>query len=61
MRGDQAAKDGGSVSLLVPEDLSSLDSVHTFAKAIQSMIVLMNAGVMACPYAKTKDGFEWQF
>lgn len=46
-------------------DLSSLDSVHAFAKDIISDynsldILINNAGVMMCPYSKTKDGFENQ-
>ena len=46
-------------------DLSSLDSVRTFAsnflKEEQRLDILINnAGVMACPKASTKDGFELQ-
>ena len=51
--------------LLMHLDLSSLDSVRNFAKEFLSKysklnILINNAGVMACPYMKTKDGFEMQ-
>ena len=47
-------------------DLASLESVRTFAdKVVNSEprldILINNAGVMACPYQKTEDGFEMQF
>ena len=46
-------------------DLNSLQSVQTFADGIQSAydrldILINNAGVMACPFSKTEDGFEIQ-
>ena len=46
-------------------DLSSLNSVRTFADTFSSKyeklhILINNAGVMMCPYSKTKDGFEMQ-
>jgi NAD(P)-dependent dehydrogenase (short-subunit alcohol dehydrogenase family) len=46
-------------------DLSSLDSIKKFAgeinKEVKELNVLINnAGVMMCPYSKTKDGFEIQ-
>ncbi len=46
-------------------DLVSLDSIKTFAEAISSTydrldLLINNAGVMACPFSKTKDGFEIQ-
>ena len=51
--------------LLMHLDLSSLDSVRNFTKEFLSKysklnILINNAGVMACPYMKTKDGFEMQ-
>ena len=51
--------------LLMHLDLSSLDSVRDFAKEFLSKysklnILINNAGVMSCPYMKTKDGFEMQ-
>lgn len=49
-------------------DLDSLDSVRSVAQTIlddssMSMIDVMvnNAGIMACPYEKTKDGLEMHF
>ncbi|MFT4740916.1 MAG: NAD(P)-dependent dehydrogenase (short-subunit alcohol dehydrogenase family) [Algoriphagus sp.] len=46
-------------------DLGSLDSVKAFSKGILSDynnldVLINNAGVMMCPYSKTKDGFEIQ-
>ncbi|KAL4238823.1 Retinol dehydrogenase 13 [Mactra antiquata] len=47
-------------------DLASLKSVRECADQInnnesQLDILINNAGVMACPYMKTEDGFEMQF
>ena len=47
-------------------DLASLESVRAFANKILDTepridILINNAGVMACPYQKTEDGFEMQF
>jgi len=47
-------------------DLASLDSVRKFAGNILKNerrldILINNAGVMACDYQKTEDGFEMQF
>lgn len=46
-------------------DLNSLDSVKSFVETFtknnkQLDILINNAGVMMCPYSKTKDGFEIQ-
>lgn len=46
-------------------DLSSLESVQTFSEEILANYnrldgLINNAGIMMCPYAKTKDGFEIQ-
>ena len=46
--------------------LASLDSVRTFTDSILKSerrldILINNAGVMACDYQKTEDGFEMQF
>ncbi|UII26330.1 oxidoreductase [Fulvivirga maritima] len=46
-------------------DLGSLKSIESFAKEFlqqydQLNILINNAGVMMCPYAKTEDGFEIQ-
>ena len=43
-------------------DLSDLASVRAFADGVQGLDVLVNnAGVMALPEGRTKDGFEMQF
>ncbi|XP_060726030.1 retinol dehydrogenase 12, like isoform X2 [Tachysurus vachellii] len=46
-------------------DLADFNSIREFAQNINSEekqlnILINNAGVMACPYAKTADGFEMQ-
>ncbi|MCW2652892.1 MAG: dehydrogenase, short-chain alcohol dehydrogenase like protein [Mycobacterium sp.] len=42
-------------------DLQDLASVHEFADGVDAVDVLVNnAGIMAVPYAVTKDGFESQ-
>jgi len=46
-------------------DLGSLNSIKTFATSFLKSydkldILINNAGVMACPYSKTEDGFEIQ-
>jgi NAD(P)-dependent dehydrogenase (short-subunit alcohol dehydrogenase family) len=60
-----AAKNRGGLEL-VELDLASLDSVRVCANALVDAakpfdLVIANAGVMACPYGKTVDGFEIQF
>ena len=47
-------------------DLMSLQSIKEFSDEFIKTgnplhVLLNNAGIMACPYAKTKDGFESQF
>lgn len=47
-------------------DLSDLDSVRAWASRAQDFglpldLVVANAGVMACPEMKTKQGYEYQF
>ncbi|MFY0675298.1 MAG: SDR family NAD(P)-dependent oxidoreductase [Bacteroidia bacterium] len=46
-------------------DLNSLDSIKSFANSILTTysrldVLINNAGIMMCPYAKTKDGLEIQ-
>jgi NAD(P)-dependent dehydrogenase (short-subunit alcohol dehydrogenase family) len=46
-------------------DLNSLESVSSFSSAFisnhnQLDIMINNAGIMMCPFSKTKDGFEIQ-
>jgi NAD(P)-dependent dehydrogenase (short-subunit alcohol dehydrogenase family) len=60
----QAANGGGLQ--LVELDLASLTSVRACADALVAAgnpfdLVIANAGVMACPFGKTEDGFETQF
>jgi NAD(P)-dependent dehydrogenase (short-subunit alcohol dehydrogenase family) len=47
-------------------DLSSFASVRSFAKEFKSKFLklnylFLNAGVMACPFALSADGYEMQF
>ncbi len=47
-------------------DLSSLAAIRTFAERFRADhthldLLFNNAGVMAIPYRKTQDSFEWQF
>jgi NAD(P)-dependent dehydrogenase (short-subunit alcohol dehydrogenase family) len=51
---------------LMQLDLASLKSVHAFSEEFRQNydrldVLMNNAGVMACPYGKTEDGFEKQF
>mmetsp|Transcript_8231 Transcript_8231/g.12646 ORF Transcript_8231/g.12646 Transcript_8231/m.12646 type:complete len:324 (+) Transcript_8231:58-1029(+) len=51
--------------VFLPLDLSSLENVREFVKSFTSQytrldILIANAGIMMCPYSKTKDGFESQ-
>jgi NAD(P)-dependent dehydrogenase (short-subunit alcohol dehydrogenase family) len=59
------AKNGGGIELIAL-DLASLDSVRACADKLVAAgkpldIVINNAGVMACPFSRTADGFEMQF
>ena len=47
-------------------DLGSFESIRGFVKKFEAMklplyVLINNAGVMACPFNKTKDGHELQF
>jgi NAD(P)-dependent dehydrogenase (short-subunit alcohol dehydrogenase family) len=60
-----AAAHGGSLEL-VALDLASLESVRACADALLAKgepfdVIVANAGVMATPFGKTRDGFETQF
>jgi NAD(P)-dependent dehydrogenase (short-subunit alcohol dehydrogenase family) len=59
------AANGGALEL-VALDLASLTSVRTCAEAVMAKakpldLIIANAGVMACPFGHTADGFETQF
>jgi len=61
---DQAANGGGLT--LTQLDLADLANVRACADRLNAAgdkfdIVIANAGVMATPFGKTKDGFETQF
>lgn len=66
-KGEQALKDilePGRVELL-ELDVGSMESVRTAAKNFLSKstklnVLVNNAGIMACPEARTEDGFESQ-
>jgi len=61
---EEVAKAGGSIEL-VELDLASLASVRAcadkLAKGKSLTAVIGNAGIMACPFGHTADGFEMQF
>jgi len=59
-------KDRGADVEYMHLDLSRLASVARFAEEYKVRykkldILINNAGVMATPYRRTEDGFEWQF
>ncbi len=61
-----AATRGGGRFELVELDLASLASVRACADALNADgdpfdVVIANAGIMACPFGRTVDGFETQF
>lgn len=61
----QAATGSGGLDL-VALDLASLTSVRACADALAEDgrpfdLVIANAGIMACPFGRTADGFEIQF
>ena len=60
------AEAGNPAVTLVEADLASLSSVRKaasdlLARAEPFDVIIANAGVMACPFGKTQDGFETQF
>ncbi len=60
-KGDEAAAGITGDTEVRRLDLQDLASVHEFAAGVTDVDVLVNnAGIMAVPYAVTKDGFESQ-
>jgi len=65
-RGEEAVKEvGGAAIFLTTLDLASLESVKAFVEKFLATYkrldaLINNAGIMACPYATTKEGFELQ-
>lgn len=69
-RGEDALKDiktasGSDKVFFLQLDLASLDSVREFSRKFHELesqlhLLINNAGVMMCPKALTKDGFEMQ-
>jgi NAD(P)-dependent dehydrogenase (short-subunit alcohol dehydrogenase family) len=61
-KGEQAAATISGETEVRPLDLTDLDSIHAFAEAWDGEldVLINNAGVMAVPQGKTKDGFELQ-
>mmetsp|Transcript_20066 Transcript_20066/g.22597 ORF Transcript_20066/g.22597 Transcript_20066/m.22597 type:complete len:324 (-) Transcript_20066:443-1414(-) len=64
-RGQVAAKETNGI-FLTTLDLASLQSIRDFVDAFKEKYerldgLVNNAGIMGCPYGKTKDGFEMQF
>ena len=63
---DDLVKSSGNARVEVMAlDLSDLSSVAAFAVSFKKRnlplhLLITNAGVMACPQGKTKDGFELQ-
>lgn len=60
------ASDASDQVSLLELELGSLKKIETaveaFAKSFDRLDILINnAGIMACPYGKTEDGFEMQF
>ncbi len=70
-KGEQAAegirKSTGNANVEVEElELDSLASIRSFAERFLAthealQVLVNNAGVMACPFERTRDGFERQF
>ena len=51
---------------VMPLELGSIANIRAFARAFLTKydslnLLINNAGVMACPFGKTEDGFERQF
>jgi NAD(P)-dependent dehydrogenase (short-subunit alcohol dehydrogenase family) len=62
----KAAKSSGGSFQLIELDLADLASVRAAADKLNAKgesfdVIIANAGVMATPFGKTRDGFETQF
>lgn len=62
----QIQQDTGATVDVEELELGSFASIRAFAKRVLERpelidMLILNAGVMACPYSKTEDGFEMQF
>jgi len=66
-KGEVSVQDiGTNAVFLTTLDLSSLENIKSFVAAFLEQYnrldaLVNNAGIMMCPYGKTKDGFEMQF
>jgi NAD(P)-dependent dehydrogenase (short-subunit alcohol dehydrogenase family) len=62
-KGEEAAAGIAGETEIRPLDLADLASVRAFASAVDGNVdvLINNAGVMATPERRTKDGFELQF
>ena len=63
---DQIQQETGATVDIEELELSDFASIRAFAKRILERpefidVLILNAGIMACPYSKTEDGFEMQF
>lgn len=66
IKNDCKTKENLGELVVVPLDLSNLNSVRNCAKQLLDKekridLLINNAGIMMCPYSKTEDGFETQF
>ena len=62
-KGESTVRELGSKNIALGElDLTSLASINKFAASVADEfdVLILNAGVMATPFALTKDGFELQ-
>lgn len=60
-KAEAVARTIGSAATVAPLDLADLDSVRTFAEGVDHADILINnAGVMAPPLRRTRQGFEMQ-
>ena len=63
---DHIRQETGATVDIEELELDSFASIRAFARRVLERagsidMLILNAGVMACPYSKTEDGFEMQF